>query len=126
MRITAASIISAESTIHLLASIPVGTIGQETPLAGGPGAIVEWFKGTALRPFLDPLDEQNRTAAARHEHSLAGVYPTLPDGSVLLPFPGCSSSPLAEVSEKEGPTERAAPSLGRIRPRRAYDRSRMT
>lgn len=58
------------------------------PLTGGPGAVVEWFKGTALRPFLDPLDEQTRwTFLARYEESLADAYPTLPDGSVLLPFP---------------------------------------
>ena len=57
-------------------------------LAGGPGAIVEWFKGTALRPYLDPLGEEERSAfLARYENSLAEVYPPLPDGSVLLPFP---------------------------------------
>lgn len=57
-------------------------------LAGGPGAIVEWFKGTALRPYLDPLGEEERSAfLVRYENSLAEIYPTLPDGSVLFPFP---------------------------------------
>jgi len=58
------------------------------PLPGGPGAVVEWFKGTGLRPFLEPLDEGERAAfLARYEESLAGAYPTFPDGTVLLPFP---------------------------------------
>lgn len=57
-------------------------------LAGGAGAVVEWFKGTALRPFLDPLDEQERSAfLAQYESSLADAYPIVDDGTVLLPFP---------------------------------------
>lgn len=58
------------------------------PLPGGAGAVVEWFKGSGLRPYLEPLDSDERTEfLARYEAALARAYPTLADGSVLLPFP---------------------------------------
>ena len=57
-------------------------------LAGGPAAIVEWFKGSALRPFLEPLDEAERAEyLERYTAALARVYRKFSDGSVLLPFP---------------------------------------
>lgn len=57
-------------------------------LQGGEQAIVEWFKGSGLRPFLAPLDEADRAEfLARFAAGIARAYPPLPDGSVLLPFP---------------------------------------
>lgn len=58
------------------------------PLAGGPEAVVEWFKGSALRPYLAPLDGGEKAAfLARYLAAITQAYPALADGTVLLPFP---------------------------------------
>lgn len=54
----------------------------------GPQAVVEWFKGTALRPFMAPLDEAERQAFLdEYLRRIAEAYPEMDDGTVLLPFP---------------------------------------
>jgi len=54
----------------------------------GAGAVVEWFRGSGLRPFLEPLDERERTEYLdRYTAAVKSAYPALPDGSILLPFP---------------------------------------
>jgi trans-aconitate 2-methyltransferase len=57
-------------------------------LAGGAAAVVEWFKGSGLRPYLEPLNEGERSAFLKtYTAAIAHAYPPLADGSVLLPFP---------------------------------------
>lgn len=57
-------------------------------LHGGAEAVVEWFKGSGLRPFLEPLNAAQRSAfLERYTAAIAKAYPKVADGSVLLPFP---------------------------------------
>src|SRR5262249_57559582 len=54
----------------------------------GPQAVVEWFKGSALRPFLSPLDEAMRAGfTADFTAGIAKAYPARFDRKVLLRFP---------------------------------------
>lgn len=57
-------------------------------LQGGPAAVVEWFKATALRPFLGPLDADEKVAFLdAYLADITKAYPAFEDGTVLLPFP---------------------------------------
>lgn len=51
-------------------------------------AVVEWFKGSALRPYLNQLDDaQKAQFLAQYLEAISKAYPALADGTVLLPFP---------------------------------------
>lgn len=54
----------------------------------GPQAVVEWFKGSALRPFLSALDPAMGEAfLAAYLDEIKQHYGARIDGRVLLPFP---------------------------------------
>jgi trans-aconitate 2-methyltransferase len=56
------------------------------PVLKGPNAVVEWVKGTALRPTLSRLnEEQQRTFLTHYGEQLRTVYPEGPHGT-LFPF----------------------------------------
>ena len=51
-------------------------------------AIVEWYKGTGMRPYLDALPGEPEREAFQAEYleGLRGIYAPQPDGAVLFPF----------------------------------------
>jgi trans-aconitate 2-methyltransferase len=54
----------------------------------GPAAIVEWFKGSALRPYLAALDPaMGEDFLAAYLDGIKHHYGARHDGRVLLPFP---------------------------------------
>jgi len=72
----------------LAGSVDVWRTTYHHPLKGGHQAVVEWFKGSALRPYLAPLDEAQKVAfLEQYLQAISQAYPALSDGTVLLPFP---------------------------------------
>ena len=51
-------------------------------------AIVEWYKGTGLRPFLEAFqtDAERSEYIAKYRARIQAEFPPQPDGNVLFPF----------------------------------------
>ena len=60
---------------------------EYTQVMGSAADIVEWVRGTALRPFLGRLDAEEQAAFVRdYTLRVAEAYPPRADGRVLFPF----------------------------------------
>ena len=71
----------------LSASLEIWQTTYVHPVAG-VDAVVDWFRGSALRPFLAPLSEGERGAFLdRYRQELARAYGVEPDGKVLFLYP---------------------------------------
>lgn len=54
----------------------------------GEDPVVEWVKGTGLRPFLDRLEPDDRSAfLVAYAEAIREHYPRRDDGKTLFPFP---------------------------------------
>ena len=54
----------------------------------GPDAIVAWVESAGLRPFLAPLEaDERREFLERYRAGVARAYPPRAGGGALLPFP---------------------------------------
>ncbi|RZL08728.1 MAG: trans-aconitate 2-methyltransferase [Pedobacter sp.] len=77
-----------EQLQHKVSSLDIWRTTYFHPMAGGAKDIVEWFKGTGLRPFLDPLAQEERNEfIAAYTEGISKAYPINSDGSILLPYP---------------------------------------
>ena len=54
----------------------------------GPAVIVEWYKGTGMRPFLDVLTNagDRERFLALYLEAIREAYPARADGRLLFPF----------------------------------------
>jgi trans-aconitate 2-methyltransferase len=57
-------------------------------VVAGPEALLEWYRGTGLRPFLEALanDEERRDFERQVLDRYIAAYPRQPGGRVLFPF----------------------------------------
>ena len=69
------------------AKVEVWTTTYVHALDGVEG-VVDWFAGSGLIPFLDPLDQAEREAfLSRYRAAIEDSYTPRADGKVLLPYP---------------------------------------
>ncbi len=84
------TLLSPDGYHDLLAPLGAVDVWRTTyhhPLAD-PAAIVDWLRGSGLRPFIDPLPAGERAAfLADYERRIDRAYPRRADGLRLLAFP---------------------------------------
>jgi trans-aconitate 2-methyltransferase len=84
-------LLSVEGYYDLLAgdaaNVDVWRTAYQHPMTSA-AAIVEWVRGTGLKPFVDPLPGELQTSfLAEYERRVARAYPVRADGRLLLAFP---------------------------------------
>ncbi|MDR3376014.1 MAG: methyltransferase domain-containing protein, partial [Ancalomicrobiaceae bacterium] len=84
-------LMSVVDTYDLLAPVcryvDIWTTIYQHPL-DGHDAIVDWFRSTGLKPYLDPLDEAEKVGFLEaYKARLETAYVLQRDGKVLLSFP---------------------------------------
>ncbi|HXE22558.1 MAG TPA: trans-aconitate 2-methyltransferase [Rhodoferax sp.] len=69
------------------AQVDVWRTIYQHPMASA-AAIVEWLRGTGLRPYVERLSPALQASyLAEYEHRIAQAYPARADGRLLLAFP---------------------------------------
>jgi trans-aconitate 2-methyltransferase len=86
-----ARLLSLEGYYDLLATdaakVDVWRTAYQHPMASA-AAIVEWVRGTGLKPFVDPLSgDLQASYLAEYERRVAWAYPVRADARLLLAFP---------------------------------------
>jgi trans-aconitate 2-methyltransferase len=84
-------ILPLESYYDMLAAdaakVDVWRTAYQHPMASA-AAIVEWVRGTGLKPFVDRLPPDLQASfLAEYERRVAAAYPARTDGRLLLAFP---------------------------------------
>ncbi|MCG8695316.1 MAG: trans-aconitate 2-methyltransferase [Minwuiales bacterium] len=87
---TTARVLPQERYYDLLAGDAASLDFWETTylqVMAGKDPVLEWVRGTALRPYLDALDDSDRPVfEAAYAERLRAAYPERLDGHTLFPF----------------------------------------